>query len=135
MKPFRFYSVSSRFADNTQMPKYSGIAPIIQRSGKRIHVNFRWACPKFIRQSFHEFAGKSIIFCGWARAYYDCALARGKDHNAAIRALAFKWQRIIWRCWQDRTPYDDAKYTQNLKKRGIKMYQNLSVEPVKNNVN
>ncbi|KAB8305403.1 hypothetical protein EH227_22700 [Rouxiella chamberiensis] len=26
------------------------------------------------------------------------------------RALAFKWMRIIYRCWKTRTQYDEAKY-------------------------
>jgi len=32
---------------------------------------FRWACPKFLRQSFHEWAGHSIAHSQWARSYYQ----------------------------------------------------------------
>lgn len=35
-------------------------------------------------------------------------LERGKTHNIAVRALAFKWLRILHRCWMDRKPYDEA---------------------------
>ena len=42
--------------------------------------------------------------------------ARGRNRKEVAeaykcfeRALAFKWQRIIWRCWQNHTPYDDAR--------------------------
>jgi DUF438 domain-containing protein len=35
---------------------FAGIAPIIERSGKTIVTHFRWFCPKFLRQSFHECA-------------------------------------------------------------------------------
>jgi hypothetical protein len=55
----------------------------------------RWACPKFVRQSFHEWAGCSIQFCGWAKAYYDQQRFRNESHHTAIRALAFKWIRIL----------------------------------------
>ncbi|MGH7713183.1 MAG: hypothetical protein ACREOG_17970, partial [Gemmatimonadaceae bacterium] len=44
--------------------------------------------------------------------------SRGKGHQAAVRALAFKWIRIIWRCWQERTPYDEARYLRALTQRG-----------------
>lgn len=43
---------------------------------------------------------------------------QGCSHHTAVRALAFKWQRIIWRCWQDRRPYDEATYQAGLKQRG-----------------
>ena len=39
-------------------------------------------------------------------------------HQAALRALAFKWLRILYRCWQTRTPYDESTYLNALKKRG-----------------
>ncbi|MCM0148649.1 hypothetical protein KCN56_08750 [Photobacterium galatheae] len=50
----------------------------------------------------------------WAKAYYNMLIERGKPHNTAIRALAFKWGRILSRCWQDSKPYDEAKYINTL---------------------
>jgi hypothetical protein len=41
----------------------------------------RWACPKFLRQSFHEWAGHWIEQSVWARAYYQQQRHRGKDHH------------------------------------------------------
>ena len=89
-----------------------------ERSGKRKWVHFRWACPKFLRQSFHEWAGHSISQSAWARAYYQQQRDRGKDHHAVVRALAFKWIRIVFRCWKDRIAYDESKYLAALAKRG-----------------
>ncbi|MCI0354534.1 MAG: IS110 family transposase, partial [Acidobacteria bacterium] len=98
-----------RFPDAASLQCAAGIAPVTERSGKLQHwVHMRWSCPKFVRQSFHEFAGCSIRFCDWARCCYEQLRARGKGHHAAVRALAFKWLRIIWRCWQDRKVYCDA---------------------------
>ena len=37
-------------------------------------------------------------------------IARGHDHPRAIRTLGRAWCRVIWRCWQDRTPYDPARH-------------------------
>ena len=86
------------------------------QSGNTKLVNSRWACPKFIRQTFQEYAGLSITNSVWAKAYYEMQLSKGKKPPAAKRALAFKWQRIIFRCWQDRQPYDESKYLARLKK-------------------
>ena len=36
----------------------------------------------------------------------------------AVRALAFKWIRIVFRCWQDRVAYDENTYLAALVKRG-----------------
>ena len=85
-----------------------GIAPVTERSGKSLWVHHRLACPKFVKQTFHEFADQSIRFSRWARAYYDQQRARGNDHHAALRALAYKWIRILFRCWKERQPYDEA---------------------------
>ena len=75
---------------------------VIKRSGKTCWVHRRWACPKFLKQSFHEYADQSIRFSTWARRYYDQQRARGNDHHAALRSLAYKWMRILFRCWKDR---------------------------------
>ena len=42
-------------------------------------------------------------FSAWARAYYDQQRGRGNDHHAALRSLAFKWMRILFRCCADST--------------------------------
>lgn len=38
--------------------------------------------------------------------------------NRIIRSLAFKWIRIMFRCWKTNTPYDEPKYLEALKRRG-----------------
>jgi hypothetical protein len=53
--------------------------------------------------TFHEFAASSIQHSEWARAYYEHQRNdKKKSHHVAVRSLAFKWQRIIYRCWKDR---------------------------------
>lgn len=99
-----------RFSSAAEVQQHSGIAPITVKSGRSCQVQWRWATATFLRQSFHEFAHHSIQHSAWASSYYAQQRRRGKTHHAAVRALAFKWIRIIWRCWQDRTPYDEARY-------------------------
>lgn len=120
-----FGSDRGRFERATEVQQYSGIAPVTERSGKKSWVHWRWAAPTFLRQTFHEFAGLSIQQSAWARAYYEQQRERGKGHHAALRALAFKWIRIIFRCWQERTPYDEGRYIQVLRKRGSPLVQRL----------
>ncbi len=106
-----------RLRDASEMQCLSGIAPVTVASGKSRHIHRRWACNKFLRQTFHEFATHSLAKSAWANAYYDMMSDRGANHHAAIRALAFKWIRIIESCWRTRTRYDEAKYFQALRER------------------
>ena len=108
----------SRWASAAELQAHAGIAPVTERSGKTLFIHHRLACPKFVKQTFHEFADQSIRFSRWARAYYDQQRARGNDHHAALRALAYKWIRILFRCWKERRPYDEETYIEALRRRG-----------------
>lgn len=106
-----------RFANANQLQSYSGIAPVKEASGKRCWTHMRWACPKFVRQTFQEWAQHSVTRSPWARAYYDQQRAHRKQHHSIIRSLAFKWIRILYRCWQNRTPYQEPLYSAALARR------------------
>lgn len=107
-----------RYQSAAEVQCYSGVAPLLERSGKKQWIHFRRACPKFLRQTFHEWAGHSVGSSDWARHYYQQQRDQGKGHHAAVRALAFKWIRILYRCWKDRTPYDETRYQEALRRRG-----------------
>ncbi|MGI8898841.1 MAG: IS110 family transposase [Pyrinomonadaceae bacterium] len=117
-----------RFATAREVQQLSGIAPVTQRSGKSCLVHRRWACPKFVRQSFHEFAGQSIRWSPWARAFYDQQRQRGKGHHVAVRSLAYRWIRIIYRCWQMRVPYCEESYCRALERRQSPLARVLSAQ-------
>ena len=116
-----------RFDDALEIQQYSGIAPVTERSGKHCQVHWRWSASTFLRQSFHEFAAMSIQQSTWARAYYKLQRERGKHHHAAVRALAYKWIRILYRCWKDRVPYDEARYLEALRKRRSPLVEHLEL--------
>jgi transposase len=119
-----------RFEASQAMSRSSGIAPVKEASGQREWIHFRLGCPKFLRQTFHEMAFHSLKFCVWAACDYQLQRERGKGHHAAIRALAFKWQRIRWRCWQDKTPYDEAQYLTRLQRTSATLYARImAVKP------
>jgi len=107
-----------RFTNADEMQMYAGIAPVTERSGRRQWVHWRTQCPRFLRQTFIEWASHSIGHSYWAEAYYRQQRARGNGHQAAVRSLAFKWIRILYRCWKSRTPYDESRYLKALKRRG-----------------
>src|SRR5438477_415936 len=111
-----FGSQRERYQNAVEVQTFSGIAPVTESSGKSSWVHFRFACSKFLRQSFHEWAALSIPQSQWARAYYELQCRRGKKHHAAVRALAFKWIRIIYRGWKERVAYDENVYIEALAK-------------------
>lgn len=98
--------------------KWAALPPVIEQSGQKKWTHWRYSCPKFLRQTFVEWAGQSVRYSFWAKAYYEQQVQKGKAHNTVIRALAFKWIKIAYRCWQTNTPYDETKYLNALKKNG-----------------
>jgi transposase len=114
-----------RFASAAAIQCLSGIAPVTKRSGKRCSVQRRWACAKFLRQSFQEFAHHSRHHSPWAKAFYQSQRAHGKAHHTAVRALAFKWIRILYRCWKTKTPYNETVYLEALRRRNSPLLKYL----------
>jgi transposase len=105
-----------RFSSATEIQSYSGVAPVVKQSGNTRMTHCRQAYPRFVRQTFHEWALHSILKSGWARSFYELQLSRGKKHHTAIRALAYKWIRILFRCWKDRLPYIEFFHAEAQKK-------------------
>ena len=112
-----------RFPDAAALQKYAGVAPVTERSGNKSWVHWRFSCPTFLRQTFIEWVGQTIPRSFWAKAFYESCRARGCRHQAALRALAFKWIRILHRCWLDRVPYDESRYLMALQKRHAPLLQ------------
>jgi transposase len=115
-----------RYTSADELQKYAGIAPVTERSGNKSWVHWRLQCPTFLRQTFVEWAAESIRHSFWARAYDQQQRNKGTSHQAAVRALAFKWIRILFRCWQNRTPYDESVYLNALQRRGSPLLHNLA---------
>jgi transposase len=112
-----FGSDRSRYGDAASMQKYVGVAPVKEKSGSQLYTHWRWRSPVFLRQTFIEWAGQTVIWSSWAAHYYERMKAKKKKHHVILRALAFKWIRILWKCWQTRVPYSEATYLRSLKKR------------------
>jgi transposase len=116
----------SRWGGSAEFLCHSGIAPVTRKSGKSCLVHRRLACSSFVRQTFQEFAAQSIQSSSWARACYDRLRSRGFRHPAAVRSLAYKWIRIMYRCWMDSKPYDEEIYLASLRAKHSPLLQKLS---------
>jgi hypothetical protein len=120
---------SQRAADGQT---FAGLAPVTARSGHKCWGHWRLHCPKVRRQTCVAWAAQSSPHASWARAFDEPQRATGTAHQAALRALAFTWMRLLYRCWTDRTPYDEVIYLTALKRRGsprLRSVQNSSKNP------
>ncbi len=115
-----------RYPCAEELQRRTGIAPVTKRSGQSQWVHWRWQCSKFLRQTFIDWSAQTINKSAWAGAYYRQQRAKGSSHQAAVRALAFKWIRILYRCWQDRSPYDESKYLAALRRSGSPLLKQLA---------
>jgi transposase len=109
-------SQRERYPSAAALQCASAVAPVTRQSGGKRHVSRRRHGALFLRQSFHEWARESVRHSAWAKAYYQQQRDKGAPHHVAVRSLAFKWQRIIWRCWQNHTPYCEEIYLNALKR-------------------
>jgi transposase len=112
-----------RFPNAAALQKFAGVAPVTERSGNKCWVHWRYSCSTFLRQTFIEWAAQTIPRSFWAKAFYQTCRERGMRHQAALRALAFKWIRVLYRCWIERTPYDESRYLMALQKRHAPLLQ------------
>jgi len=99
-----------RYPTEAAMAADAGMSPVALESGKLRVATFRRACDKRLRTAVARLADSTRHWHPWAREVYARARARGQDHPHAIRTLGRAWIRVLWRCWQDRVPYDPARH-------------------------
>jgi transposase len=100
----------ARFPDAESLACLAGVAPSTRASGRHRAVTFRFSSNKKLRDALCDFAGDSWRGNTWAETRYRQLRAAGKSHPHAERILARSWAHIIWRCWQDHTPYDPTRH-------------------------
>lgn len=111
----------------------AGTAPVTKASGKSRVVLFRRGCNKTLRATVHLWVDETRHKCAWADAYYKQKKAQGKSHAQALRCLGQRWLKIVWRMWQDRTPYDEAKHMKSLSRSGswvLQLVPEAEAQPV-----
>jgi transposase len=104
----------------------AGSAPVTKRSGKQRkywHVHQRWACDKHLRHAIHLFSEQSLSRCVWAEIYYQHHRQKNQSHANALRRLAHRWLKIIYKMWIDRTPYNAELHHRNQLQHGSWIFQ------------
>lgn len=99
-----------RYPTEAAMAADAGMSPVALESGKLRVATFRRACDKRLRAAIARLADSTRHWHPWAKEVYRRARARGQDHPHAIRTLGRAWIRVLWRCWQNREPYDPARH-------------------------
>lgn len=122
-----FGSNRSRFDSARAVQQLSGTAPVTHQSGKRKHVTIRRACQKGFRATLYHFAWHSKRRSAWAKACYDLAKERGQSHSQALRVLANKWNKIIYRMWQTGETYDEQRYIDQLIRKRSPIAQKMGL--------
>jgi transposase len=99
-----------RYPTEAAMAADAGMSPVALESGKLRVATFRRACDKRLRVAVATLADSTRHWHPWAREVHLKARSRGQDHPHAIRTLGRAWIRVLWRCWQDREPYDPTRH-------------------------
>jgi transposase len=113
----------ARYPHRDAIAADGGQAPVAVESGKRKNARFRWACNKRLRAALGTLAQATRLWNPWAADRYANARERGHNHRRALRTLGRAWARIIWRCWQTRTPYDPLRHT------GLQQHITVTIPP------
>lgn len=113
-----FGSDRARFDSVEALQCHGGSAPVSFQSGQIHRVRFRRACNRFLRAALHLWANLSRRQSPWAAAYYKEKRAKGMSHACALRCLAQRWLKILWRMWPRRTPYDESLHLANQRQHG-----------------
>jgi transposase len=103
-----------QFGSPNALACYAGKAPVTRRSGKsELVVACRLACNRYLAGAVQQWAFCSLQESVWAREFYDAQRARGKTHQAALRALGNRWLEILWHCLMRDQLYDEALHIAN----------------------
>lgn len=107
-----------RFTSAEGLQCHAGTAPVSFSSGQIHRVLMRRGVSRHLRSTVHLWADQSRHRCAWAQAYYQAQRDRGKSHACALRCLGQRWLKIVWKMWQERLPYDEARHTRNQVQHG-----------------
>jgi len=101
-----------RYPDPAVLLAEAGLAPVTRASGRSHIVRFRYAANAHLREACMWWAFNSMKTSPWAAAAFKQAREDRKQHyHRALRGLAARWTRILWRCWQDGATYDPHRHT------------------------
>jgi transposase len=111
----------ARYPTADALAAAAGQSAVARESGKYKKACFRRACNANLRTAVCVLADTTRRWHPWAQDRYAAARARRQEHAHAIRTLGRAWCRVLWRCWQDRVPYDPARH------RGLQQHLTVTI--------
>jgi len=111
-----FDACEERYEGAQGVCELAGTVPVTKQSGRSITVKFCWACRKSYRDTMHQYAWVSMRRCQWARVFYQNCRKAGQHRALALRNLASKWSKIIYRMCCENAPYDEQRYLDALRR-------------------
>jgi transposase len=112
-----------QYPDVQSLQCVAGTAPVSFQSGQIRQARIRWHCNRRLRHAVHLWSDCSRKVCAWAQAYYLAQREKGKSHACALRCLGQRWLKILWKMWQTRQPYDEARHALNQQRHGSWLLQ------------
>jgi transposase len=103
----------TRFGSFEILQRIAGTAPSGFESSPVRKAQLRWACDKFLRATVHLWADCFWKSSAWGRVYYRKKRKEGKSHACALRCLAQRLLKILFRMLTDRKPYDAELHARN----------------------
>lgn len=100
----------ARFPKPAVLLAEAGLAPVTRASGRSRSVRFRYAANARLREAAMWATFNSLKTSPWAAAAFRHARDGGQRYHRALRGLAARWMRIMWRCWTDHTTYDPQRH-------------------------
>ena len=116
------------YPDAQALQCVAGTAPVSFQSGQVRRAKIRWHCNRHLRHAVHLWSDCSRKYCAWAGVYYRAQRDKGKSHACALRCLGQRWLKILWKLWQSRAVYDEARHALNQQRHGSWV---LQLEPKK----
>jgi hypothetical protein len=120
----------TRYTSREDLQRVTGIAPVTRQTGGKKRpkrsVERRRSRPKFIHQTIIEWTATSLSGSPWAKATYEIRRAEGSSHYEALRAVGFKWLRILYYCWANQVEYSEEHHQEELKKRRSRVAAGLA---------
>ncbi|TIH36162.1 IS110 family transposase [Subtercola vilae] len=101
----------ARFPSAAALLAETGLAPVTKASGRTRQVRFRYAANKRMRHMIDWWAFVAVREDPhWSGVLYETARSNGQAHHRALRGIAARWVRILWKCWHDNTFYDPDQH-------------------------
>jgi len=96
------------------------VEDLAPKHGPEVLARSRCACssPNSATGPASRTANRSVVTPDSAVAYYAAKRKDGMSHACALRCLAQRWLKSLWKMWQTHMPYDPDYHARNQQKHG-----------------